>query len=596
MIQVERYARVGVTSAVDRPYLGAGPVQAGIIITLDCISVSWSEGIYAPWQAINLKMRGPVIRPPLGIGDHIVIRRSPSIPACMWAIVTDLSSDRVQAENGRKDQGIWNVKAVGWFDYLGNVDIVSALELLDSEAVGTVFGSLNREGPPTEQEQEPHPLVALIRSVNVPSPHDFTPRPIPAPVEPPLGGLVGIFEAQLGLVFGAGLSLAKFLSLALRIALPPGMLGTTDQMLRDAIRVVHNGDTAAQFCGPGLADREGAPARACEPIVGQNPNVQPLHNGSSKLLGLIQGTWGADSGLIEMFPSLEDPGGGAASPTDSKPPVNQPVGSTPDTLLPGPGQTLGRNPVLVYRMRPWRTEPLAAWIDRQGRGSGSQQFGAELPSLTIGPLASVALSALQEYPTFGVITWDLSRAAYVTLDDLISISYGQTDSDTVTVVTSQWAGSLTPDAFNGQAGLPIFSQLAAVYGARLYTVAWPFIRGTDAAGDEYKASATQQVAIVAAQAYQWHALGERFISGTVNVRPRADIRIGEPMVIQFPEPMARFVCYVERVTETVEITEDKARHTMSVQFSRGLWNENERTLPPVQRTQPIGDFNERGIA
>lgn len=596
MIQVERYPRVGVTSAVDRPYLGAGPQQAGII-TLDCISVSWSEGIYSPWQGINLKMRGPVIRPPMGIGDHIVIRRSPSIPACMWAIVTELSSERVQADNGRKDQGIWNVKAVGWFDYLGNVDIVSALELLDSEAVGTVFGSLNREGPPTQQEQELHPLSALIRSVNVPSPRDFTPRPIPVPVEPPLGGLVGIFEAQLGLVFGAGLSLAKFLSLALRIALPPGMLGTTDQntttMLRDAIRVIHNGDTAAQFCGPGLADREGAPARACEPIVGQNPNVQPLHNGSSRLLGLIQGTWGADSGLIEMFPSLEDPGGGAASPTDSKPSVNQPAGSTPDTLLPGPGKTLGRNPVLVYRMRPWRTEPLAGWIQRQ------RQYGRSdpsLPALTMRGVESIAVSALSEYPTFSLITWDLSRAAYLTLDDLISISYGQTDADAVTVVTSQWAGSMTPDAFNGQVGLPIFNGLAVVYGARLYTVAWPFIRGTDADGNEYKASATQQVAIVASQAAMWHSAGERFISGTVSVRPRADIRIGEPMVIQFPEPMVRFVCYVERVTETVEITEDKTRHSMSVQFSRGLWNENERTPPYVPSAQPTGDFNERGIA
>lgn len=600
MIHVERYGRVGPRYSASRPYQGAGPTNAGNV-TLDCISAQWSDGLDAPWQSITLRVNGTVSRPPFDIGDHIIVRRAPTIPACAWGIVVSCSSDRVQTEGARLDQGLWTVKAVGWFDYLDRVDIVSALEIQDSQSVGTVFGSAPEDITAPVREEPTNPFSALIRGINVPSPRDLVPgatppsTPQPAPT-PALGGVPGLFQAQLQIAFGAGLSLTQFLRLALRIAIPPGLQGTTESgsatLLRDSVRVVHDASTASEFCGPGAFDRAGVPARLCEPIIGQNPSAQPLHNGSTKLLSLIQGTWGADSGLTEMFPSLEDPGTGASPPSRDKSTINQQTDPTPANLVRGPAQTLGRNPVLMYRMRPWRVQPLADWI-RQQRGLGRQDPG--LPALTMAGLADVALAALEEYPTFSVVTWDLSRAAKVGPDDLISLSLGFEDSDAVTAVTSQFAGALTADAFNGQIGLPIFQSLAAVFGARLYTVAWPFLRGSDANNTEIKVTAQQQVAIMAAQAAQWLMAGERFARGSMTLRSRGDIRPGEPLILQFPRPESYFVCYVERVTNSVDLTDETRRETTTVTFSRGLWDEAERSWPYLVPNAPNIQFTPRPV-
>jgi hypothetical protein len=213
----------------------------------------------------------------------------------------------------------------------------------------------------------------------------------------------------------------------------------------------------------------------------------------------------------------------------------------------------------------------------------------------MGGLADIALAALEEYPTFSVVTWDLSRAAKVGPDDLVSLSFDHEDSNAVTCVTSQYAGSLTADAFNGQIGLPIFQSLAAVYGARLYTVAWPVLRGSNADGSEFKVTAQQQVAIMAAQAAQWLMAGERFASGTMTLRSRGDIRPGEPLILQFPRPESYFVCYVERVTNSVDLTDETRRETTTVTFSRGLWDEAERSWPYLPPNAPNINYTPRPV-
>jgi hypothetical protein len=295
-----------------------------------------------------------------------------------------------------------------------------------------------------------------------------------------------------------------------------------------------------------------------------------------------------------MFPSLEDPGAGASPPSSDKSTINQQTDPSPANLVRGPAQTLGRNPVLMYRMRPWRLQPLSSWIQQQS-GFGNNRVNEGLPVLGLGGLANVAIDAIKEYPTFSVVTWDLSRAAKVNADDLISMSFSHEDSSLVTCVTSQLAGSLTADAFNGQIGLPIFQNLAAVYGARLYTVAWPFLRGSNADGSEFKVTSQQQVAIMAAQAAQWLMAGERFASGTMTLRSRGDIRPGEPLMLQLPRPESYFICYVERVTNSIDLTDSTRHETTTVTFSRGLWDEALRSWPYLAPDAPNFGFTPRPV-
>lgn len=574
MLRIERYARSGVT------YSGQPPTEAAQDITSQVASVTWSDAVEPPWQSITLRMMGSsVLAPPFNSNDHLVIRLGPL--AVAWAIIVEQSTSLSKTEDGKARQAEWSVQAIGWFDYLGRVDLVTYFAVTDVDAGvepvgGTVFAS--RENPWSD----------LQAAFNAAAPANLRAN---APVRDDQFSLV---EAVYSLVSGAGTSLAQFMRRAPRISVPEGLGGGT---IRDATRTVHSGVTAAQLCGPGREDREGTPARAIEPIIGLNPSPQPLANGSSKLLGFIQGTWGVDGGLAEMFPSLEDPGNGEAAEVtqestsediqrrldSARDGTGAQLAASGNVLTAGPARVLGRNPVLIYRMRPWRVVPLATWIDRlQSRDSRFQT------------LAALVLPMLQapEYATFAVATWDLTRAAIVTNDDVISLDYAMRDEDAATVVTAEHMGSLTPNSFETKIGLPIVDSLVSQLGARVYTVQFPFMRGADAVGGPVMSSIVQMIAILAVQGAQWHIAADRFLRGSMTLRFRPDIRPGEPVLVNFeanrvtPFPDggqgAVFAAYCEAVSSTAEIGQGNGiERTTTVQFSRGTWVEAIRDYPGV---------------
>ena len=590
-------------------------------IAADVSDVKWSDGTTPPWQSVQLSVRGPSFVRPVNIGDHIVVRLAENTPAVAWAIVVDVRTNVNIRPDGALSKNTWAVSAVGWFDYLARVDLVVFNSLREvsnvpeqgravREVDGTVFG--NFEDPYVLIKGPLYDEIAAIG--NDPA---FAGLAAPIAEKPlPKDGAAGIFEAiqNVKTLNNVGKALDIFLRTVLRIYLPKSLNGTATPTivqgvqvsqsdtafgsLRESIRVIYDPPSAAAFSGPGKSDRAGQQGRTAEPVVGTRPMFQNVANGSSKIGGIIQGTWGADQLLVEMFPSLEDPGAGADMNAAAKAfvnrvvgeaasrsgisasfipqPVTAPAAQATSGLLPGVAQALGRNPVLIYRIRPWRTRPLLDWV--QSLVDYDPQFAG---------LAKSIAEAIGEVPTVQQVTWDISRAVHLETSDIYGLDISASDEDIATLFTAQWAGGDTPEMINPFSGLPIFNVATLTFGGRLYTVSWPFAFGNDGMSPATKTSVTQQVQIVAAQAAMFGLQNQRFYSGTVSARYSPAVRHGEPVSFAFPGQT--LIGYCDRVQHSVSISEQGvATKRTSVSFSRGCWSEINRTFP-LPRDIPLSD-------
>jgi len=581
-------------------------------VASDVSDFSWFDGVAAPWHGIQFSLRGPSFTRPVNIGDHVVLRLAPNAPAVAWGIVVDVRTKVNVRPDGTLSKNTWSVSAVGWFDYLSRVDLVVFNSISERDVDGTVFGFA--DNPFASVRAQLYGLADDPALRNLTS--SLAEKPLPQ------DGVAGVFEAiqNVATLNNVGKALDIFLRTVCRIYLPKSLNGPatptlskdggpatattanakTTQLgqLRESIRVIYDPDTAEAYSGAGLSDRAGLPARQAEPVVGTRPAFQSVNNGSSKIGGIIQGTWGADQLLVEMFPSLEDPGTGqdmnaaarkfvsrvvgqaAASAGISAAYIPQPV-TAPGApasagLLPGVAQALGRNPVLLYRIRPWRTQPLLEWV---------QSLVAYDPQFSV--LAKSIAGAIGEVPTVQQVTWDISRAVRLSTSDIYGLDISASDEDIATLITSQWAGGDTPEMINPFSGLPIFDVATLTFGGRLYTVAWPFAFGNDGLSAPTKSSVTQQVQIVAAQAAMFGWQNQRFYTGAVSSRFRPDVRHGEPVAFEFPGQT--LIGYCERVQHMVSISEAGiATKRTTVTFSRGCWSEINRTYPPP-RDIPIAD-------
>lgn len=579
-------------------------------IAADVSDVKWSDGTTPPWQSVQLSVRGPSFVRPVNIGDHIVVRLAENTPAVAWAIVVDVRTNVNIRPDGALSKNTWTVSAVGWFDYLARVDMVVLNSLRERDVDGTVFGSA--DSPYGSIKSELYSAIEAIgndpalRALTAPT----TERPLPQ------DGVAGVFEAiqSVATLNNVGKALDIFLRTVCRIYLPRTLNGaatptvvqgvqvsetrTNLGQLRESIRVIYDPPSAAAFSGPGKSDRAGQQGRTAEPVVGTRPMFQNVANGSSKIGGIIQGTWGADQLLVEMFPSLEDPGAGADMNAAAKAfvnrvvgeaasrsgisasfipqPVTAPAAQATSGLLPGVAQALGRNPVLIYRIRPWRTRPLLDWV--QSLVDYDPQFAG---------LAKSIAEAIGEVPTVQQVTWDISRAVHLETSDIYGLDISASDEDIATLFTAQWAGGDTPEMINPFSGLPIFDVATLTFGGRLYTVSWPFAFGNDGLSPATKTSVTQQVQIVAAQAAMFGLQNQRFYSGTVSARYSPAVRHGEPVSFAFPGQT--LIGYCERVQHSVSISEQGvATKRTSVSFSRGCWSEINRTFP-LPRDIPLSD-------
>lgn len=594
------------------PYDGAGAVD----ITRYCLMVDWQDSTTAPYHTISLTIESGFNVRPVNYGDQIVVRPGAGLPAVALGWPTDIATDVSMQANGVAYTGVWQVSCIGWYDYLCRADLVLAVGLKDRNSLGTLFGTGEDpyEGLSTIQQE-----LARFAAENPDA------RNIRGVAEAETDGLAAVFTAYLSVVNGVGPALDAFIRRIARINLAPGLCGTshgTDASgnptqipvtdMRGSVRVAYDDATVQALCGSGIADRAGRPARTCEPIMGVTPNFQALFNGSSKVGGVIQGTWGADSLLVEMFPTLEDPGPGSTPPprplspaerleqakltvpnlVTGEPAPFEPGSFSPDYqttvsngLIPGAAQTLGRNPVLLYRICPWRVTPLLDWMARlEGIDPG---FGRLRKGVEQGVLAT---SSYQR------VTWNLARGAVVE-GEFTSIRLQSTDADNETVFVPQWNGGESQLSYWERSGFPFLDVQAARLGARVHVVSWPFFRGSEGLPPEIRASVESQAQTVVSQAAQFGVGMGRFARGTIGLPLRLDIRHGEPLTVRFSR--GELTCYVQAVRHTVQITPEGAikTKTTTVTFSRGLWDESLRDFPaPPFRQEPVqGRVGPRGI-
>lgn len=595
------------------PYDGPGAVD----ITRYCMSIDWLDSTTSPYHTVGLTVEGGLRDRPVNYGDQIVIRPGPGLPAVAFGWPVDISQDVSMTPNGTAHSGLWQVSCIGWFDFLARADLVLAAGLKDRSSLGTVFGS----------GEDPYEgLTYLQQQLQRIAQESAAVRNLRGTEVGPVESFADVFTAYLSVVNGVGPALDTFIRRIARINLAPGLCGTSHSIdgagnptqtpvtdLRGSVRVAYDDATVAELCGSGILDRAGRPARTCEPIMGVNPSFQPLFNGSSKIGGVIQGTWGADALLVEMFPSLEDPGPGGNTPTRTLSPSerlelakqtvpNLVTGEAPafepgtpflpeyettvsNGLVPGAAQVLGRNPVLLYRIRPWRTTPLLDWMARLediDPGFGRLRKGVEQGVL--------ATSSYQR------VTWNLARGPVVD-GEFTAIRLQSSDSDNETVFVPQWNGGESQLSYWEKSGFPFMDVQAARLGARVHAVSWPFFRGSEGLPANIKASVESQIQTIVAQAAQFGVGMGRFARGVVSMPLRLDIRHGEPLTIRFSR--GELTCYVDAVRHAVQLTPEGATKskTTTVTFSRGLWDEAIRDFPvPAFRSEPAqGRQGPRGI-
>lgn len=500
-------------------------------------SIEWSDSVSPPWGSVTIRVKVDlaVSKPLPGEGDWIVIRKSEQSRALGFYRVHSLSSSIKVGP--RKDRMLteFTIQAESWLDFLGRVMVYAGPGI--SSGSGTLMS---------------------------------------------MDGWRDIFNAiKEAVTNDVGLGLTALVREIARVEMPP-TLGRGE--LGGEIGVVHN-DATSQAFTRGI--------RVAEPVPG--PSLTSMGSTANLLSGvtalsMIQSAFGADSGMVEMFPSVE--------PLLEGPPEKRAELRGQSSELSFLGESLNAMPVLIYRMRPWRETALVDYVSQ------------------IAPEYSVYVRG----DVFFTKTWNADKARKVPRSEVISVDFAYDDQMGVNAATCAPPGmgdSLL--RFFESAGLPVRAQGATLdSGLRLYQVQWPFFPPIDALdvqggppadlapGFEGPPKLTeftwlQYLATLSMQAYQWHLNGNRFARGTARMALNFDVRHGEPLRIEVPEGFGanipgavvseanpypnQLVCYAERVTHSVEIgdgRQDVVARTR-VQYARGLFNEALRTIGPIPR-------------
>jgi hypothetical protein len=605
-------------------------------------SVAWSHSTTAPWGTIDAVLKLPrrqwLSRLP-ALGDWLVVRDMDTGKALQWGYLVDRSTGITQTERGHVDTQLTTLRAVSWMDLLGRISVYADPGI--SATKGTIM-STNR--------WTSRPWRALLETVS----DRFS--------------LTGVPK---GLLFGQqrndpGRALALFLQELDLPALPFGTnprkapQGGTEyvpETLRHAVRVVHNENTSVAY----------APLRGVEAVPGYRLDAALFQIAAmvrdTSVRDLIVQTFSADVNMVEMFPSLEDPGlvqvSGDARDSELQRQIQDDFDEFTvqqtineygldvalDSVVFSPGadlygalramdgdtakrsledvlskplltaarrgklleaarsggrrfvnQTaakLGQNPVLVYRMRPWRVMSIGDMLgyvfdDDKNKDKGGFKL----------KLVKEATAKGFEYDleTFKGTTWDPKSAIEIESGAISSVSFGVSDDNHVNAVTVGLPFMPdSPTSLMQRLGLPLIQRFAlARRGVRMFRPAWPFMPPTVRVDTNLMAF----MRTIAMLGVQFMMLNDRFESGTVEfARYMPLVRHGELIDIELPfgappgsvqragatksDAPARMIAYVESVSHSVTV--DPARgpiHASTrVLYSRGLFNESERAFP-----------------
>jgi hypothetical protein len=573
-------------------------------------SVKWSSSTEPQYESIELVLkvkRNNMARLPLATGSWVVIyvKGQTGKEFCeAFGYVTHVGTQQsAHGESGTTVAGRITVSCVGWFDMQANAAIQAAWMFQET-------GNMSQVG---------HPGAGGL----------LTPRRWQKLLK-------DVFEAGFGSGSAVGQSLELFFPHVVKTLVPHTLAGnpTSPTWFGDAVPVVWDNEKAQIFCGPprglraGLGDegpsypnipqpdlppktvkeinamiaednktkiannqkpepllKDGKRAplpgssRICPPVPG--PTITAVQSaagggGGQAALTLLNGTFMGDPGIMEMFPSFEDLGSipnmnGSAQHTGAY------VPQTPANMEAGRviSKTLGRTPVLIYRIKPFSPEPLTNFVK-------DRLFGAKVRQLPGRLHQDLFETTTWSYGTTG------RRPVGVNLKDIIEHNFSWDDSNVHTIFTCDPPmTSNNPMKYMSAAGLPIVPDADLLYyrGLREYAVNWPFLPDLETSGKTDLQDYASFAFTVAALAAQFYAPSRFFISGSFTSRLRLDIRHGEPVDVQMVEGMGfqdnMMTAYVTKVVHSFEVEEESGtgRGRTTVYYERGVVNELYRKAP-----------------
>lgn len=501
--------------------------------------ISWSDSVTAPYGGASITLKVPrsatsmsqnLPRP----GEWLIIRKDRLGPALWFGFINRITSG---VQGGPSIRAIeYQIECENWFQFLHRCQMYVfpgvAKDAERARRSGSDLGTLF-------SVQQWAQMFAAFDGMGT------------------AGSEVDKFPGEI---------LSRILRIIARVRLPATLMSSGGGVnLARIINVVYDKESAAKVCGkpkdpsghdyinnePGPA-KLGAAVRTVDPLVGFSINSLQSMNpvSGTSVLDFINGTFGADSYMMEMFPSLEDfpedsvEEKGVQSDARSRfgdlseeEQINQinrfmRVFSTTESkarelLLLGskgleadfPSQVSGflqRSLVLHYRMRPWRTEPVWAYAKhRVGRFNASN--------------VHEAVDRDVSKKVFTEVTWKPSEAVIVPSDQVISYQYSREDAQRANVFTTSLPMSGNQALAFDELGLPVFSLKDLInQGARFNNVNWPFFLLPERdRGKKPKENFFQYIRAVAYQACMWTFNNERFMNGTVTMAYRPDVRHGE---------------------------------------------------------------------
>lgn len=392
---------------------------------------------------------------------------------------------------------------------------------------------------------------------------------------------------------GVGPQLQTIVQLISRLRLPASL---GDGFLGDLVATVWNQSQANIFA-------QGLPV---DPILGPTIwGLQTMFPNATNALEFILGISVPDSRLIEFWEDVKPNALDGAAPPQAIRDIaagaaelatliggpiatSQAVGAGVSTKL--QQQTnlgrrlLGGTPFLVYRIVPFRTEPLGDYIARGEALAPKQPPSSPPTGNTPGDVVTRgtggAITPAELFATWNLAdnypgtTWRLSDGAVIDAEtEVFDFRARRQDSDRINAVTVTLPGATTnPVRLWTGAGLPIRNDPDIErHGLRLYQISWPFFSPNDPQTTAYM----RNTAALGAMMF----LGqERFRIGSFSTYLRSgmqnhpDIRIGRPCTLILANGIT-FTCYVESISTQVTVGEKgEVFGRSTVQFSRGVYN------------------------
>lgn len=419
-----------------------------------------------------------------------------------------------------------------------------------------------------------------------------------------------------------------------KVKLPESLSG--GQTLGNSVTVVFNQNASNRVNGEHHR-------RNVEPVPGYRiQGIQNLDPSSGSALDLLLGSFMADPSMMEIFPSIETH---SASP--SKTNLNR-------SLAVG-GTSLNPKACVIIRMKPWRPEGITSFAQRAASlvtniaqiDSGAYaddyfknavlneaKILAESISETV--ISEETLSSAQSRAfnklanigqhlpgdLFNKATWPESAGAigdetmhFIEPSEIYSLTYEQNDAAHVNTVSARGHRQAASQLEFASAfmGLP-FTNTTDIQeqGVRYYRPEWPFFHIKFGDDSEINDTVDERdfIRAVATAALQIHAAASRFLSGSIQMSYRPDLKVGmcfragaevdsigehktdfnkEPLPSSGQRQEGQLIGYIEEITHSIVALRDGGmRADTTIKYTRGLFNENRPPLgiKPQQAALP----------